>query len=190
MQRITAALSGPRTTWGPIVGALLLGVSLAACQSGPAAPAAPTTAPAAPTTAAPPPTTALAGPTTAVAAPTTAVAAPTTAAAAPAASGASSVSGTITFAVSSEPVTLDPGIEVAGPGYRLNRQAYEGLLANEGNTTKLVPALAESWQVAADGASIDLKLRPNVKFHDGTTLDADTVKQSMDRTKAPSSSST
>jgi peptide/nickel transport system substrate-binding protein len=184
MQRITAALSGPRTTWGRIVGALLLGVSLAACQSGPAAPAAPTTAPAAPTTVPAAPTTAAPPPTTALAGPTTAVAAPTIAAAAPAASGASSVLGTITFAVSSEPVTLDPGIEVAGPGYRLNRQAYEGLLANEGNTTKLVPALAESWQVAADGASIDLKLRPNVKFHDGTTLDADTVKQSMDRTKA------
>src|SRR5207249_4975097 len=32
--------------------------------------------------------------------------------------------------------------------------------------------------------SIELKLRPNVKFHDGSTLDADTVKQSLERTKA------
>jgi peptide/nickel transport system substrate-binding protein len=103
---------------------------------------------------------------------------------APAASGPANIAGTITFAISSEPVTLDPAIEVAGPGYRLNRQAYEGLLANEGNTTNLVPALAESWQVSPDGSSIDLKLRANVKFHDGTTLDADTVKQSIDRTKA------
>ncbi len=150
------------------VSATLLCVALTACQSAPAA--APTAVPA-PTTAP-----AAAKPATA---PTTAPAA-----AAPAAGGPSNVSGTITFAISSEPVTLDPAIEVAGPGYRLNRQAYEGLLANEGNTTNLVPALAQAWQVAPDGSSIELKLRPNVKFHDGTTLDADTVKQSIDRTKA------
>lgn len=183
MRTKAAEMGGSRTTWGPIVGALLLGVSLAGCQPGSPAPAAPTSAPAAPTTALAAPKAPPAVPTTAPAVPTTAPAAATVAAPSTA-SGPSNVSGTITFAISSEPQTLDPGIEVAGPGYRLNRQAYEGLLANEGNTTNLAPALAESWQVAPDGGSIVLKLRPNVKFHDGSTLDADTVKQSIDRTKA------
>src|SRR5262249_60067904 len=53
-----------------------------------------------------------------------------------------------------------------------------------GNTTELAPALASSWKVAPDGASIELKLRANVKFHDGSTLDAETVKASIERTKA------
>jgi peptide/nickel transport system substrate-binding protein len=64
------------------------------------------------------------------------------------------------------------------------KQTYDGLLQYKGNTTQLEPALAESWTAAPDGSYIDLKLRSNVKFHDGSTLDADTVKQSIDRTKA------
>jgi len=92
--------------------------------------------------------------------------------------------GTVTFAIPSEPPTVDPAIEVAGPGYRVLLQLYEGLLEYRGNTTELGPALAQSWSVAPDGSWIELKLRPNVKFHDGSSLDAETVKASIDRTKA------
>jgi ABC-type transport system substrate-binding protein len=93
--------------------------------------------------------------------------------------------GTITFAVTSDPAGLDPGVNVGqGPAMRAIVSMYEGLLRYERNTTKLSPALAESWKVAPDGSSVELKLRSGVKFHDGSTLDAETVKQSMDRTKA------
>jgi peptide/nickel transport system substrate-binding protein len=94
------------------------------------------------------------------------------------------VTGTVTFAIPSEPQTVDPAIEVAGPGYRVLLQVYEGLLEYRGNTTELAPALAQSWTVAPDGSAIELKLRPNVKFHDGSLLDAETVKLSIERTKA------
>ncbi|HSE95762.1 MAG TPA: ABC transporter substrate-binding protein [Methylomirabilota bacterium] len=94
------------------------------------------------------------------------------------------VAGTVTFAIPSEPQTVDPAIEVAGPGYRVLLQVYEGLLEYRGNTTELAPALAQSWTVAPDGSAIELKLRPNVKFHDGSLLDAETVKLSIERTKA------
>ena len=86
---------------------------------------------------------------------------------------AAAPAGTVTFAIPSEPPTVDPAIEVAGPGYRVLLQLYEGLLEYRGNTTELAPALAQSWRVAPDGTSIELKLRPNVKFHDGSALDAD-----------------
>ena len=97
---------------------------------------------------------------------------------------AAAPAGTVTFAIPSEPPTVDPAIEVAGPGYRVLFQLYEGLLEYRGTTAELAPALAQSWRVAPDGTSIELKLRPNVKFHDGSTLDAETVKASIDRTKA------
>src|SRR3989454_4696923 len=99
---------------------------------------------------------------------------------------AAAPSGSVTFAIPSEPSTVDPAIEVAGPGYRVLLQVYEGLLEYRGNTTELAPALAQSWTVAPDGTAIELKLRPNVKFHDGSLLDAETVKQSIERTKAMS----
>jgi len=99
---------------------------------------------------------------------------------------AAEVAGTVTFAIPSEPQTVDPAIEVAGPGYRVLLQVYEGLLEYRGNTTELAPALAQSWTVAPDGSAIELKLRPSVKFHDGSLLDAETVKQSIERTKAMS----
>lgn len=92
--------------------------------------------------------------------------------------------GTLTFAIPGDPPTLDPAIEVGGPGYRYLVQTYEGLLEYKADTAELAPALAESWTVAADGSSITLKLRPNVKFHDGSAVDAETVKASIDRTVA------
>src|SRR5262249_8381958 len=53
----------------------------------------------------------------------------------------------------------------------------------ERGTTKIVPALAESWSASSDLTAYTFKLRPNVKFHDGTTLDAEAVKLSFDRVK-------
>lgn len=92
--------------------------------------------------------------------------------------------GTLTFAIPSDPPTLDPALEVGGPGYRYLVQTYEGLLAYKGDTAELAPALAQSWTVSPDGSSITLKLRANAKFHDGSVLDAETVKASIDRTVA------
>ena len=37
------------------------------------------------------------------------------------------------------------------------------------------PRLAESWTTRSDGRALVVKLRPNVKFHDGSPLDAATV---------------
>jgi len=43
------------------------------------------------------------------------------------------------------PSTFDPAIGVAGPHYRLFVNIYEGLVGYERGTSKLVPALAQSW---------------------------------------------
>lgn len=102
----------------------------------------------------------------------------------PSAQGQFVDTGTLTFAIPGDPPTLDPALEVGGPGYRYLVQTYEGLLEYKGDTAELAPALAQSWTVAPDGGSITLQLRPNVKFHDGSALDAATVKASIDRTVA------
>ena len=60
---------------------------------------------------------------------------------------------------------------------------YEGLIATERDTIKLVPKLAEKWTFSSDGKTLTFTLRKNVKFHDGTPFDADAVKFSIDRVK-------
>src|SRR5207253_6022163 len=57
---------------------------------------------------------------------------------------------------------------------------------------KIVPGLAESWNVV-DDKTIDFKLRTGVKFHNGQDLTANDVKASFDHVldpniKAPSTS--
>ncbi|HEX2114733.1 MAG TPA: ABC transporter substrate-binding protein, partial [Alphaproteobacteria bacterium] len=46
---------------------------------------------------------------------------------------------------------------------------------------KIVPQLALSWQTAVDGKSVDIRLRPNVKFHDGEPFNAEAVKFNIER---------
>ena len=50
---------------------------------------------------------------------------------------------------------------------------------------EVAPRLAESWEVAEDGRSITFTLREGVTFHDGTKLDAEAVKFSLERWNDP-----
>jgi peptide/nickel transport system substrate-binding protein len=81
------------------------------------------------------------------------------------------------------PSTFDPAIGVAGTHYRLLVNVYEGLVAYELGTAKAIPGLAVSWSGSPDLTVYTFKLRPDVKFHDGSTMDADAVKISFDRVK-------
>lgn len=66
----------------------------------------------------------------------------------------------------------------------LTSLVYSGLLkaTPEG---KLVPSLAESWTVSPDGLTYDIKLRPNLTFHDGQPLTAEDVKFTIERAVDP-----
>src|SRR5215210_2865125 len=45
----------------------------------------------------------------------------------------------------------------------------------------VVPQLALSSDISEDGKTVTIKLRPNVKFHDGEPLDAEAAKFSLER---------
>jgi peptide/nickel transport system substrate-binding protein len=60
----------------------------------------------------------------------------------------------------------------------VQRQIFENLVRFENN--KPVPGLAESWK-QLDDKTWEFKLRPGVKFHDGSPLDSADVKASAER---------
>lgn len=62
------------------------------------------------------------------------------------------------------------------------RSTTEALLGLEPKTHKLVPAIAESWEISEDGLVYTFHIRPGITFWDGAPCDAHAVKWSLERT--------
>ena len=93
----------------------------------------------------------------------------------------------ITVAMQLEPPHLDPTSAAAGAiDSVLYTNVFEGLtrFMSDGS---VVPGLAESWDISGDGLTYTFTLRNGVTFHDGTTMDAEDVKFSLDRIRAEDS---
>jgi peptide/nickel transport system substrate-binding protein len=93
----------------------------------------------------------------------------------------------LVLGIALEPPHLDP---TAGAAAAIDEVTYANLfegLTRIDETGAVIPGLAESWDVAADGLTYTFKLRANVKFHDGADFTADDVKFSIDRAMAADS---
>ncbi len=88
---------------------------------------------------------------------------------------------TFAFGLPAEPVQLDPAVVSDAASLAVTYQLFEGLVRLRGATTEIEPALAERWEVAPDGRAWTFHLRPGVRFHDGTPLDAAAVVWNFDR---------
>ena len=77
--------------------------------------------------------------------------------------------------------TLDPAIAYSSDGFVFVRNVYEGLVEYKPGTMELQAALATSWKSSSDGLTFTFTIRSGVKFHDGTTLDADAVVKGLER---------
>ncbi len=95
--------------------------------------------------------------------------------------GAQSTTRTLVFGQSGDVVKLDPALIEDGLSARATEQIYEGLVGFEGATTRIKPALAESWETSPDGKVWTFHIRQGVAFQDGTPLDASAVKANFDR---------
>ncbi|MBD3665121.1 ABC transporter substrate-binding protein [Sulfitobacter aestuariivivens] len=93
----------------------------------------------------------------------------------------------LTVAIQLEPPHMDPTSAAAGAiDSVLYSNVFEGLTRFMADGS-VVPGLAESWEISDDGLTYTFKLRTGVTFHDGTTMDADDVKFSLDRINAEDS---
>lgn len=75
----------------------------------------------------------------------------------------------------------DPDVFYDIEGNSVILSTYEGLLKYAPESTKIVGSLASSWTVSPDRLTYTFKLRPGVRFHDGTPLTAQAVKRSFTR---------
>ncbi|WP_082766311.1 ABC transporter substrate-binding protein [Paramesorhizobium deserti] len=93
----------------------------------------------------------------------------------------------LTLAMVLEPPHLDP---TAGAAAAIDEIVYANIfegLTRIGPDGAVKPALAASWEVSADEKTYVFHLQQGVRFHDGAAFDADDVKFSLDRARAPES---
>lgn len=94
--------------------------------------------------------------------------------------GAAQAASTLRVGLAEDPDVLDP----------TQARTYVGRIVFASLCDKLfdidaklnpVPQLALSHETSTDGKAVTIKLRPNVKFHDGEPLDAEAAKYSLER---------
>jgi peptide/nickel transport system substrate-binding protein len=93
----------------------------------------------------------------------------------------------MTIALQLEPPHLDPTSAAAGAiDSVLYSNVFEGLtrFASDG---AVIPGLAKSWEISDDGTEYIFQLNSGVMFHDGSAMDANDVKFSLERAKSEDS---
>ena len=96
--------------------------------------------------------------------------------------------GSLIVGMESEADILDPPRTGSWVTTRVFNQMFEGLLgedltksSSEAPVPALEPQLATSWTISPDGKTYTFQIRPNVKFQDGTALDAAAVEFNIRR---------
>ncbi len=79
---------------------------------------------------------------------------------------------------------LDPHNSGFAPHNRVFRSIFDSLVVLLPDQT-VGPWLARSWSISPDQKTYTFTLRTDVKFHDGTNLDATAVKSNLDRIRDP-----
>jgi len=94
--------------------------------------------------------------------------------------------GELKFAVGAEPPDYDCHKNTSFAFIHPVRPHYSTLLKfDEAKYPAIIGDLAQSWQVSPDNLTFTFKLKPNVKFHDGSTLTSADVKASYERIVNP-----
>ena len=88
--------------------------------------------------------------------------------------------GRITRALTSEPTSLDPHGPIGTGQSVIFPFLFDTLVYRQADNT-YHPYLAESWTVAADGLSVEFKLKSGITFHDESPLNAEAVQFTFQR---------
>jgi dipeptide transport system substrate-binding protein len=72
---------------------------------------------------------------------------------------------TLVFCSEGSPENFYPAVNTTGTSFDANTQVYSNVVEFERGGTKVVPALAESWDISEDGKVYTFRLRKGVKWH-------------------------
>src|SRR5215813_6459824 len=88
---------------------------------------------------------------------------------------------TLVVALNEDPDLLDPSVARTYVGRIIFEQMCEKLYEIDENL-RIFPQLAADLPTVSDGGkTVTIKLRPSVKFNDGTPMNAEAVRYSLDR---------
>ena len=83
-----------------------------------------------------------------------------------------------------DPPTLDPHLTTDSTSAQVIVEIFGGLVTIDRNLD-VVPDLAESWDISADGRVYTFRIRPDAVFHDGKPVTAEDVRWSLERVTDP-----
>ncbi|HLS67701.1 MAG TPA: ABC transporter substrate-binding protein, partial [Kiloniellales bacterium] len=79
-------------------------------------------------------------------------------------------------------ISLDPAEMYEISAFEIVTNAYDKLVAYDiEDTSRIVPQLAEAWEISEDGTTFTFKLREDVTFHSGNPFTAEDVVYSLAR---------
>ena len=96
-----------------------------------------------------------------------------------------SLTNTLVYGRGGETDKLDPIHVDTGESVKVIVNLFDTLVTYADDSVEIVPSLAEKWKTSDDGLTWTFHLRPDVKFHDGTPLNGEAVKFSIERLIVP-----
>lgn len=99
------------------------------------------------------------------------------------------VTKTIKVNITANPKTIDPGLNNSVEGGIVICNAFEGLI-NLDKNNKLIPGVAERWEVSKDGLHYTFHLRKDAKWSDGKLVTAKDFEYAWKRALNPKTAST
>src|SRR6266550_4634110 len=94
--------------------------------------------------------------------------------------GTAAAQSTLRIGLAEDPDVLDPTLARTYVG-RIVFASICDKLFDIDEKLNFVPQLALSHETSEDGKVVTIRLRPNVKFHDGEPMDAEAAKYSLER---------
>ncbi len=94
----------------------------------------------------------------------------------------------INVSIGPEPSTIDPGKNIDAYGAIYIQHMFEGLVKLD-NKDRLVPGMAEKWDISNDGLIYTFYLKNDIKWSDGKEVTADDFAYAWKRVLAPETAS-